>query len=215
MASKANPIGIRIPINQYWESVWFTGHKNFSTFLAQDLKIRNYIHKTIKEAGITNIIIYREENKIIINIHTAKPGIVIGKSGKQIEDLKNNISKIFSVNCSINVEEVKEAELESAYIAESIAISISRRVNFRRAIKEAISRSISSGAKGIKVEVSGRLNGVDIARAEKFIEGSVPLQTLRADISYSSKSADTTYGKIGIKVWIYRGEKMSNNKSST
>ncbi|MBV1757394.1 MAG: 30S ribosomal protein S3 [Dethiosulfatibacter sp.] len=206
MGQKVNPHGLRVGINKDWDSRWYADKKHFADNLIEDYKIRKYIKKELFLAGISNTEIERFANRIKVNIFTAKPGMVIGKGGSGVEIVRNNIEKMTNKTVIINVEEIKYPDLNAQLVAESIASQIERRVSFRRAMKQAMQRSMRTGAKGIKTLVSGRLNGADMARSEGYSEGTIPLQTLRADISYGFAEADTTYGKIGVKVWICRDE---------
>lgn len=206
MGQKVNPHGLRVGINKDWDSRWYADKKHFADNLIEDYHIRKYIKKELFLAGISNTEIERFANRIKVNIFTAKPGMVIGKGGSGVEIVRNNIEKMTNKTVIINVEEIKHPDLNAQLVAESIASQIERRVSFRRAMKQAMQRSMRTGAKGIKTLVSGRLNGADMARSEGYSEGTIPLQTLRADISYGFAEADTTYGKIGVKVWICRDE---------
>lgn len=206
MGQKVNPHGLRVGINKDWDSRWYADKKHFADNLIEDYKIREYIKKELFLAGISNTEIERFANRIKVNIFTAKPGMVIGKGGSGVEIVRSNIEKMTNKTVIINVEEIKHPDLNAQLVAESIASQIERRVSFRRAMKQAMQRSMRTGAKGIKTLVSGRLNGADMARSEGYSEGTIPLQTLRADISYGFAEADTTYGKIGVKVWICRDE---------
>lgn len=206
MGQKVNPHGLRVGINKDWDSRWYADKKHFADNLIEDYNIRKYIKKELFLAGISNTEIERFANRIKVNIFTAKPGMVIGKGGSGVEIVRSNIEKMTNKTVIINVEEIKYPDLNAQLVAESIASQIERRVSFRRAMKQAMQRSMRTGAKGIKTLVSGRLNGADMARSEGYSEGTIPLQTLRADISYGFAEADTTYGKIGVKVWICRDE---------
>ncbi len=206
MGQKVNPHGLRVGINKNWDSRWYADKKHFADNLVEDYKIREYIKKELYLAGISNTEIERFANRIKVNIFTAKPGMVIGKGGTGVEIVRSAIEKMTGKTVIINVEEVKYPDLNAQLVAESIASQIERRVSFRRAMKQAMQRTMRTGAKGIKTMASGRLNGADMARTEGYSDGKIPLQTLRADISYGFAEADTTYGKIGIKVWICRDE---------
>lgn len=207
MGQKVSPHGLRVGIIKDWESKWYADKKNFADFLAEDKKVRELVKKKLYVAGVSKILIERAaENKIRVTVLTAKPGMVIGRSGDGIEALKKDLVKLTGKEIEISIEEVRKSELDAQLTAESIAQALERRVSFRRAMKQAIGRTMKSGAKGIKVTVSGRLGGAEIARSEKYSEGNVPLHTLRADIDYGFAEADTTYGKIGVKVWINHGE---------
>lgn len=207
MGQKVNPHGFRVGVNKNWNSKWFADKSNFADFLVEDNKVRNYVKKKLYAAGVASVVIERPAaDKVKVIIATARPGMVIGRSGDGIDDLKKNLVKLTGKTVDISIEEVRRAELDAQLTAESIAQALERRVSFRRAMKSAIQRTMKSGAKGIKVLVSGRLGGAEIARSEKYSEGNVPLHTLRADIDYGFAEADTTYGKIGVKVWVNHGE---------
>lgn len=207
MGQKVNPHGFRVGVNKNWNSKWFADKSNFADFLVEDNKVRNYVKKKLYAAGVASVVIERPAaDKVKVIIATARPGMVIGRSGDGIDELKKNLVKITGKTVDISIEEVRRAELDAQLTAESIAQALERRVSFRRAMKSAIQRTMKSGAKGIKVLVSGRLGGAEIARSEKYSEGNVPLHTLRADIDYGFAEADTTYGKIGVKVWVNHGE---------
>ena len=207
MGQKVNPHGFRVGVNKNWNSKWFADKSNFADFLVEDNKVRNYVKKKLYAAGVASVVIERPAaDKVKIIIATARPGMVIGRAGDGIDELKKNLVKLTGKTVDISIEEVRRAELDAQLTAESIAQALERRVSFRRAMKSAIQRTMKSGAKGIKVLVSGRLGGAEIARSEKYSEGNVPLHTLRADIDYGFAEADTTYGKIGVKVWVNHGE---------
>ena len=207
MGQKVNPHGFRVGVNKNWNSMWFADKSNFADFLVEDNKVRNYVKKKLYAAGVASVVIERPAaDKVKVIIATARPGMVIGRSGDGIDELKKNLVKLTGKTVDISIEEVRRAELDAQLTAESIAQALERRVSFRRAMKSAIQRTMKSGAKGIKVLVSGRLGGAEIARSEKYSEGNVPLHTLRADIDYGFAEADTTYGKIGVKVWVNHGE---------
>lgn len=206
MGQKVNPVGLRIGIIRDWESKWYAG-KDFGDLLMEDVKIREYLKEKLKESAVSRIEIERAANRVNVTIHTAKPGMVIGKGGSEVEVIRAYLSKLTNgKKVHININEVKHPELDAILVAESIAQQLERRVSFRRALKQSIQRTMRSGAKGIKTSVSGRLGGAEIARTEGYSEGTVPLHTLRADIDYGTAEAHTTYGRIGVKVWIYRGE---------
>lgn len=212
MGQKVNPHGLRIGINKDWDSRWFA-EKEFSDFLVEDFKIRKFLKKKLYTSGVSKIDIERITTKILITVYTAKPGLVIGKGGAEIEKLKKEISKYTKSSVTLNIKEVKRPDREAKLVAENIALNLENRMAFRRALKQAMSRTMKAGALGIKASVSGRLAGADIARTEYYSEGTIPLQTLRADIDYGFAEADTTYGKLGVKVWIYKGEILpSKNK---
>lgn len=206
MGQKVNPHGLRVGIIKDWDSKWYADGKQFSDFLVEDNKIREFVKKQLFTSGISRIEIERAANRIKITVNTAKPGMVIGKGGQGVEELRKNLEKLTKKNVTVNVEEIKIPELDAQLVAENIAGQLERRVSFRRAMKQAIQRTMRSGAKGIKTSVSGRVGGADMARTEGYSEGTIPLQTLRADINYGFAEANTTYGKIGVKVWIYKGE---------
>lgn len=210
MGQKVNPVGMRIGINKDWESKWFAPKKDFAKYLNIDIKIREYLEKNLKRASVSNIIIERNKKRTNVIINTAKPGLVIGRGGADIERHKKALSKLTGEEIYMSIVEIKQPDVNAALVAENIATQIENRVSFRVAQKRAIRNAMKAGAKGIKTAVSGRLNGADIARCEWYTEGTVPLHTLRADIDYAHKEADTTYGKIGVKVWIYKGEILSS-----
>ncbi len=205
MGQKVNAIGLRIGINQTTESVWYAD-KEYANQLHEDLKIRNYVKKTLEQASIARIEIERLVKKMIISIHTAKPGVVIGKKGADIEKIKANLKKISNCDIHLNIVEVRKPETNATLIAESIAQQLEKRISFRRAMKKAMQSALRYGAQGIRVNCSGRLGGAEIARTEWYREGRVPLHTLRANIDYGVAKAHTTYGVIGVKVWVYKGD---------
>lgn len=213
MGQKVNPVGMRIGIIRDWESKWFA-EKDFAKLLHEDIKVREYIMKRLHDASVSKIEIERAANRVNISIHTAKPGMVIGKGGTEVEALRKALNELTEKRVHINIIEIKKADLDAKLVAENIARQLENRVSFRRAQKQTIQRAMRAGAKGIKTQVSGRLGGADIARAEHYSEGTVPLHTLRADIDYAAAEADTTYGKLGVKVWIYRGEVLPTKKKS-
>jgi small subunit ribosomal protein S3 len=206
MGHKVNPIGIRLGISKDWNSKWFAGKRQYAENLVSDLKVRELLKKKLAQAGVSKIQINRPQKNADITIFTARPGVVIGKKGEDIEKLRREVSKIMGVDAHINVSEVRKPELDAQLVAESIAQQLERRIMFRRAMKRAVQNAMRLGALGIKVNVAGRLNGAEIARSEWYREGRVPLHTLRADIDYGLAEARTTYGVIGVKVWIYKGE---------
>lgn len=215
MGQKVNPVGLRIGIIRDWESKWYAD-KDFGSLLMEDVKIRDFLKKKLKEASVSKIEIERAANRVNVTIHTAKPGIVIGKGGAEVEVLRKQLADISGgKKVHINISEIKNPELDAILVAESIAQQLERRVSFRRAMKQAMQRTQRSGAKGIKTSVSGRLGGAEIARQEGYSEGTVPLHTLRADIDYGTAEAHTTYGRIGVKVWIYRGEILPAKKRAS
>ena len=213
MGQKVNPHGLRVGVIKDWDSKWYADKKDFGNLLVEDNKIRVYIKKKLYTAGISKVEIERAANKVKITIFTAKPGMVIGRGGAGVEELRTELEKLTKKSVVVNVEEVKNEDLDAQLVAEAIAESLERRVSFRRAMKQAIQRTMRSGAKGIKTAVSGRLGGADMARTEGYSEGTIPLQTLRADIDYGFAEADTTYGKLGVKVWLYKGEVLPGRKA--
>ena len=206
MGQKVNPVGMRIGINKDWSSKWFAEKKDFASYLKADNEIRKYLFKKLKDASVSSIDINRNNKKTEIIIYTAKPGIVIGHGGEEIEKIKNELNKLTNENVVVSIFEVKNPDLVAKLVAENIAKQIENRGSYKMAQKRAIRNTMKAGAKGIKTIVSGRLNGADIARSEGYNEGTTPLHTLRADIDYATAEADTTFGKIGVKVWIYKGE---------
>ncbi len=206
MGQKVSPVGLRIGVNKDWESKWMAPKKDFSKYIANDIKIRKYLEKLLKDAGVAKIEIERNSKKTEVIIHTAKPGVIIGRGGEEIAKLKESLSKLVNEDIQVSIMEVKNIDLNATLVAQSIAKQIEQRAPFRAAQKKAIRAAMKAGAKGIKTLVSGRLNGVEMARAEGYSEGNVPLQTIRADIDFGFAEALTTYGKLGVKVWIYKGE---------
>jgi small subunit ribosomal protein S3 len=206
MGHKVNPIGIRLGISKDWNSKWYAPKREFAANLVADLKVRELLKAKLSQAGVSRIQIERPAKNARITIHTARPGVVIGKKGEDIEKLRNDVSRIMGVPAHINVNEVRKPEIDAQLVAESIAQQLERRIMFRRAMKRSVQNAMRLGALGIKVNVAGRLNGAEIARSEWYREGRVPLHTLRADIDYGFAEARTTYGVIGVKVWIYKGE---------
>ncbi len=213
MGQKVHPIGIRLGITSDWTSTWYADTKNFADTLNMDLKVRDYIKKKLKSASVSRVQIERPANNARITIHTARPGIVIGKKGEDVEKLRNAVTKMMGCPVTINIEEIRKPELDATLVAENVAQQLERRIMFRRAMKRAVQNAMRLGALGIKVRVAGRLNGADIARAEWYHEGRVPLHTLRADIDYGVIEASTTYGVIGVKVWIFKGEVFEKNEA--
>ena len=205
MGQKVNPHGLRVGVIKDWDSRWYA-EEDFADNLVEDYKIREFLKKKLYNSGIAKIEIERASDRVKIIIHTAKPGVVIGKGGAEIEKLKKEISKFTTKKVLVDIKEVKKPDNDAQLVAENIALQLEKRVSFRRAMKQAMSRATKAGAKGIKTAVSGRLGGADMARTEYYSEGTIPLQTLRANIDYGFAEADTTYGKMGIKVWIYHGE---------
>ncbi len=206
MGQKVNPIVQRIGIIRTWDAKWFANKKKFAKFLHQDFQIEKIIKKELEEAGVAKVEIQRTANKVNVFIHSAKPGIIIGKQGANIENLRDKLKKKFNEDFSLSIREVKKPTLNAALLAESIARQIEKRVSYRRAAKMAIERAMETGAKGVKVSAAGRLNGVEISRSEFYTEGKIPLHTFRANIDYATANASTTYGIIGIKVWVYKGD---------
>ena len=213
MGQKVNPHGMRLGINKDWDSKWYANNSEFSKYLEKDMKIRNFLEKKLKAAGISKIEIERNAKRSEVIIHTSKPGIIIGRGGEEIEKLKKELSNLVAENIQISIADVKKPDVDAQLVAASIASQIENRASFRRAQKRAIRNAMKGGVKGIKTLVSGRLNGVDIARSEGYTEGTIPLHTLRADIDYGTAEAATTYGHIGVKVWIYKGEILTSNKA--
>lgn len=214
MGQKVNPVGLRVGIIRDWESKWYAD-KDYADLLHEDIKVREFIKNRLKDAAVSTVEIERAANRVNITIHTAKPGMVIGKGGSEVEALRQALVKLTNKKVHINISEIKNPELDAYLVAENIAQQLERRVAFRRAMKQAIRHSLRAGAKGVRTMVSGRLGGADIARSEGYSEGTVPLHTLRADIDYGFAEAHTTYGRIGVKVWIYRGEVLpTKNKGA-
>ena len=210
MGQKVNPYGIRLVINKTWSSRWFS-KKEYTKLLHQDLKIKNYVEKKLKNASISKINIERAAKKLRLSIYSSRPGIIIGKKGADIETLKQDLSKLSNLEVFLDIKEVRKPEVEAKLVAENIASQLEKRISFRRAMKKAVQSAMRLGAKGVKVVCSGRLGGAEIARTEKYHEGSVPLHTLRGDIDYSTAEAETTYGICGIKVWINKGEILTKD----
>ena len=206
MGQKVNPHGMRIGINKDWSSKWYASNKDFSKYLKSDIQIRKYLTKRVKDAAVASININRNDKKTEVVIYTAKPGVIIGHGGEEIEKIKNELCKLTNENVIVSIFEIKNPDLVAELVAQNIAKQIENRGSYRMAMKRAIRNTMKAGAKGIKTLASGRLNGVEIARSEGYNEGTIPLHTLRADVDYGFAEADTTFGKIGIKVWIYKGE---------
>ena len=206
MGQKVNPHGLRVGVIKDWESRWFADDENFSDNLVEDYKIREFLKKKLYHAGISKIEIERTNDRVKVLVYTAKPGVVIGKGGAEIEKLKGELAKYSTKKVLVDIKEVKRPDNDAQLVAENIAQQLENRVSFRRAMKSCMGRTMKAGVKGIKTAVAGRLGGADMARTEFYSEGTIPLQTLRADIDYGFAEADTTYGKIGVKVWIYKGE---------
>ena len=213
MGQKVNPIGLRLGINRGWDSVWFAKKKNYGNLLIEDYKIRDYIKKNILNSGVSQVVIERTSKKCIVSIYTSRPGFVIGKKGSDVDKIKKSISKISSSAVSLNIKEVKKPELNAFLVADNISQQLVKRISYRRAMKRAMQSTLRLGAKGIRVCISGRLGGNEIARSEWLREGSVPLHTFRADVDYAESEALTTYGIIGVKVWIYKGEIFTKNEN--
>ena len=209
MGQKVNPHGLRVGVIKNWDSRWFVSDEKFGDTLVSDYNVRNYLKKELQSAGVPKIEIERDSQRVRIFIHCAKPGMVIGRGGEQIEKYKNELQKMVGMPVALNVVEVRQPDLDAQLVAENIAAQLERRVAFRRAMKMAIRNTMRLGAKGIKITCGGRLGGAEIARSEHYHEGTIPLQTLRADIDYGFWEANTTYGKIGVKVWIYKGEVLN------
>lgn len=213
MGQKVSPVGLRIGINRNWEANWYADKKDFSKNLENDLKIRKFLDKRLADAGVSTIEIERNAKKCEVIIHTSRPGVIIGKGGEEIENLKKEIAKLVGEEIQISIVDIKKPDLDAKIVADSIAQQIENRASFRMAQKKAIRNVMKAGAKGVKTLVSGRLNGADIARSEGYSEGTIPLHTLRADVDYALSEADTTFGKIGVKVWIYKGEILPEKKT--
>ncbi|MDP0930265.1 MULTISPECIES: 30S ribosomal protein S3 [Paracoccus] len=211
MGQKVNPIGMRLQVNRTWDSRWYADDKEYGDLLLEDLKIRDFIKKEAKQAGISRVIIERPHKKCRVTIHAARPGVIIGKKGADIEELRKKLANYTSSELHLNIVEVRKPEVDAALVAESIAQQLERRVSFRRAMKRSVQNAMRMGALGIRVNVAGRLGGAEIARTEWYREGRVPLHTLRADIDYALAEASTPYGIIGVKVWIFKGEIMEHD----
>ena len=212
MGQKMHPHGLRVGIIKDWSSKWYADKKNYSDYLVEDHKIREYVKKKLFISGISKIEIERTAKFVKVNVYTAKPGLVIGKGGQLAESLKNDLQKMIGKEVNLNIVEVKNIDLDAKLVAENICAQLERRISFRRAMKQCMQKTMKAGALGIKTAVSGRLGGADMARTEFYKEGTIPLQTLRADIDYGFYEANTTYGKIGVKVWIYKGEVLPTKK---
>ena len=213
MGQKMHPHGLRVGVIKDWNSKWYADSKNFSDYLVEDHKIREYVKKKLFVSGISKIEIERTPKFVKVNVYTAKPGLVIGKGGNYAETLKNELVKMINKDVNLNIVEVKNIDTDAQLVAENIANQLERRISFRRAMKQCMQKSMKAGALGIKTAVSGRLGGADMARTEFYKEGTIPLQTLRANIEYGFAEANTTYGKIGVKVWIYKGEVLPAKKN--
>ncbi len=214
MCQKVNPHGMRVGVIFDWDSTWYAPKSEYGNNLVEDYKIRKLLKKMLFQAGVSRIVIERAAAIVRINIHSAKPGIIIGSKGSEIEKVKAAVAKLINKNVIVNVVEVKQADLSAQLVAENIAAQLEKRISFRRAMKQCMQRTMRLNAKGIKTMVSGRLGGAEIARTEQYHEGTIPLQTFRADIDYGFWEANTTYGKIGVKVWIYKGEVLPDNKKA-
>ena len=213
MGQKVNPVGLRVGVNRDWDSKWYASDKEFATYLHEDIKVREYLEKEIKDAALSTVEIKRVKDNVEVNLNVARPGVVVGQDGKRVEEISKQVKKIcHGKDVKINVVEVKNPDLDAKLIAQSIAAQLEARASFRTVQKKAIQRVMKAGAKGIKTAVSGRLAGADIARSEGYSEGVVPLHTLRADIDYATAEAHTTYGRLGVKVWICRGEILPTRK---
>ena len=212
MGQKVNPHGYRVGVIKNWDSRWFAKDKDFGNTLVEDYNLRKHLKKALASAGVAKIEIERDDKRVRLHIHCAKPGMVIGRNGAEIEKLRENCQKQLGKPVVINIVEIKSPDANATLVAENIAAQLEKRISFRRAMMLAIGRAMRLGVKGIKTQVSGRLGGAEIARSEQYHEGTIPLQTLRADIDYGFAEADTTYGKIGVKVWIYRGEVLNENR---
>jgi len=214
MGQKVNPIGFRVGITRGWESIWYASDKDFGRQLREDIKMRRFIKARMKHAGVSRIIIERPAGKVKVTVHTARPGVIIGRKGSEIEALRNALLSTFGQEVQVYIVEIKRPEAEAQLVAENIAFQLERRVAFRRAMKRAVQGAMRMGAKGVRINCSGRLGGADIARMEWYREGRVPLHTLRAEIDYGVAEAATTYGIIGVKVWVFNGEKLGESEAA-
>lgn len=214
MGQKVNPHGLRVGVIKDWDSKWIAGKRDFGDQLVEDYNIRKFVKKACYDAGVAKIVIERKQNKVYVTIHAAKPGIIIGRQGAEIDKLKKQLEKLTKESVNINIMEVKQPDTNAQLVAENIAAQLEKRISFRRAMKQVMGRAMRMGIKGIKTSVSGRVGGAEIARTEQYHEGTIPLQTLRADIDYGFAEAMTTYGILGIKVWIYKGEVLHENKKA-
>ena len=212
MGQKINPIGFRLALNRNWASRWYANNKNFSTMLLEDIKVREHLKTRLAHAAVSRVVIERPAKNARITVYSARPGVVIGKKGEDIESLKGELQRMLGVPVHVNIEEVRKPELDAQLIADSIAQQLQKRIMFRRAMKRAITNAMRLGAQGIKIMSAGRLNGIEIARTEWYREGRVPLHTMRADIDYGTSEAKTSYGVIGIKVWVFKGEVLQKNE---
>jgi len=211
MGQKVNPIGFRVGTTRNWESIWYANDKNFGNNLREDIKLRRYVKQRLKHAGVSRIIIERPADKIKVTVHTSRPGVVIGKKGSEIDAVRTELVKTFGQEVQVFIVEVRRPEAEAQLVAENIAFQLERRVAFRRAMKRAVQSAMRMGAKGVRINCAGRLGGAEIARTEWYREGRVPLHTLRADVDYGFAEAHTTYGVVGVKVWVFHGLKLGNN----
>ena len=214
MGQKVNPHGLRVGVIKDWDSKWIAGKRDFGDQLVEDYNIRKFVKKACYDAGVAKIVIERKQNKVYVTIHAAKPGIIIGRQGAEIDKLKKQLEKLTKESVNINIMEVKQPDTNAELVAENIAAQLEKSISFRRAMKQVMGRAMRMGIKGIKTSVSGRVGGAEIARTEQYHEGTIPLQTLRADIDYGFAEAMTTYGILGIKVWIYKGEVLHENKKA-
>ena len=214
MGQKVHPNGLRVGVIRDWESKWYADSKNYSDYLVEDYKIRKYVKQKLLASGISKVEIERTAKFVKINVYTAKPGLVIGKGGNLAEELRNDLEKMIDKKVNLNIVEVKNVDTDAQLVAENIAAQLVKRISFRKAMKQCMNKAMKAGALGIKTAVSGRLGGADMARTEFYKEGTIPLQTIRADIDYGFYEADTTYGKIGVKVWIYKGEVLPAKKEA-
>ena len=215
MGQKTNPIGFRLGVSKQWRSKWFATAKDFPALLKEDELLRKYLKARLAGAAISDIIIERKPGKVVVTIHTGRPGVVIGKKGQSVEELKNELQQLTGKDVGVNVEEIKRPEIEAQLVADNIAAQLAQRISFRRAMKRAVQSAMRMGAGGIKVKCGGRLGGAEIARVEGYHEGRVPLHTLRADIDYATSTAKTTFGTIGVKVWIFKGEVVEDRRGKT
>ncbi|MDP4301712.1 30S ribosomal protein S3 [Leptothrix discophora] len=213
MGQKIHPTGFRLPVTRNWSSRWYAGNRQFAAMLAEDIEVREFLKKKLKSAAVSRITIERPAKNARITIYSARPGVVIGKKGEDIENLKVELAKMLGVPVAVNIEEVRKPEVDAQLIAESITQQLEKRIMFRRAMKRAMQNAMRLGAQGIKIMSAGRLNGIEIARTEWYREGRVPLHTLKADIDYGFSEAKTTYGVIGVKVWVYRGDRLANGEA--
>jgi small subunit ribosomal protein S3 len=213
MGQKIHPIGFRLPVTRAWSSRWFANNRNFATMLAEDLDVREYLKKKLKNAAVSKVLIERPAKNARITIYSARPGVVIGKKGEDIENLKAELARRLGVPVAVNIEEIRKPEVDAQLIADSITQQLEKRIMFRRAMKRAMQNAMRLGAQGVKIMSAGRLNGIEIARTEWYREGRVPLHTLKADIDYGFSEAKTTYGIIGVKVWVYRGDRLASGES--